>query len=267
MSTRKSKENDGSNASFAATFVALLDNDEIVTKLSQVLSTSFQLILEESLRPMNKKLDAIINDNKIIKDRITAVENENEKLTQQYNVYTKEIKTLKCKLNNLEQTGRRNNIIINGVSETYAERAADTVDEVNVGTAPTESRNDTIASVCNVVKEACKIPIEPSDINFAYRLKTKRDGPRPILVSFHSSAKRQSVMKARPPRQTLEFRGSSIYINDHLTDINAELSFKSRDLVKKHEAFSTWTNDGRIFIKWTERDRPTLVLSLDDLST
>ncbi len=264
MSRKPSKHNDASNAGnedTAASFVSLLDNEDVIAKLAQVLSASLQLIFDEKINPVIQRLDAIIKDNKALNDRIAAVEKENDKVRIQNDGLAGDVKLLKSRINVLEQVGRKNNIIINGVAETFAERVTDHDDAV-----PIESREDTIKSVCTVVAEACGVTITPTDIQSAYRLKTRRPGPRPILVSFNSYTTRQSVVKSRRPRQKLTFRGTPVYINDHLTEINAELSRKARDLVKKHEAFATWTNEGRVFIKWSENSRPSNVQSLGDLS-
>ena len=74
------------------------------------------------------------------------------------------------------------------------------------------------------------------------------------------------MVKSRQPRKRLTFHISPIYINDHLTEVNAYISRKVRDLVKRGGAFATWTNDGHVFIKWPENSRPSYVQSLGNLS-
>ena len=72
-------------------------------------------------------------------------------------------------------------------------------------------------------------------------------------------------MKSRRPKQTLRFQNSSIYINDHLTKFNSDLSLKARQLVKQKEAYSTYICDGRVYIKWSQGSTPVQVVSLSDL--
>ena len=122
----------------------------------------------------------------------------------------------------MEQTGRTSNKIINGVAEIYAERGTENDSIQN------ESPKDTVNSVCTVIAESFGVSINPSDIQAAYRLKSKRPGPRPILVAFNSYTTRQSMVKSRGPRQRLTSRISPIYINDHLTEVNANLFSKSK---------------------------------------
>ncbi len=210
MSRKPSKHNDASNVGnedTAASFVSLLDNEELVAKLAQVLSVSFQLILDEKLNPVIQRLDAIIKDNKALNDRIVVVEKENDKIRHQNDGLAEDVKLLRSRINVLEQAGRKNNIIINGVAETFAERVADHNDAV-----PIDSREDTINSVCTIIAEACGVTINPTHIQSAYRLKIRRTGPRPILVTFNSYATRKLVVKSRRPRQKLTFHNTPIYI-------------------------------------------------------
>jgi hypothetical protein len=168
------------------------------------------------------------------------------------------------KVNQLEQHARRNNIVISGVVESYAERTDVAVPGEASATPPQPSRDDTIRTVCQVIHEACNITVSPADLSSAHRLQSKRPGPRPILVSFNNSSLRTSVTKARLPRQQLKFRGASIYFNDHLTKLNSDLSHKARQLVKAREAHSTWVREGQVLVKWSAEARPSLVHRFED---
>jgi hypothetical protein len=167
------------------------------------------------------------------------------------------------KVNLLEQQARKNNIIISGVVETYAERTSEASDESN---PPSLAREDTIATACAVFKDSCNVTVTTTDIATAFRLKSRRGGPRPLLVSFHSSITKAAVVRARRPKQTLKYKQNDIYINDHLTSFNSELSNKARRLVKDHEAFSSWIHNGQIFIKWSRDDLPSPINTLADLN-
>ncbi len=254
-------------ANLAASFLSVLDNDEVIAKLARILSISFQLILDEKLDPLNKKLDKFAHDNKILVDRVSSAERENDKLKQLNAGLKNEVTDLQAKVNMIEQDSRRNSLIITGVPETFAERV--TGGEIADGGQPHFSRNDTLQAVCTVVHEACKVQVVPADIQAAYRLKGRQNAAgtaRPLLVSFHSTSTRDLVMKARRPRETLTFRGSKVYFNDHLTTAYADIFHKARSLVKEKAASSTWIANGRIFIKWADGDRPSRILSLSDLN-
>ena len=64
-------------------------------------------------------------DNKALNNRINVIEKENKKMQIQNEGPTEDVKLLRSKINMLEQTGRKNNMIINKVTETYAERVTE----------------------------------------------------------------------------------------------------------------------------------------------
>jgi hypothetical protein len=167
------------------------------------------------------------------------------------------------KLNRLEQAGRKNDIIVNGIPETYAERVsvAGHADDPS-----THTREDTLNTICTVFREACHTDISPSDIKSAFRLQSRRPGPRPILVSLYSPTTRSALVRSRRPKETLQYHGAPIYLNDHLTSMNSDFYQKARKLVKDKVAFATWTRDGQVYLKWSESDKkPSLILTLADL--
>ena len=258
----------------SAAFVAVLDNDEVVTKLARALSVTIELTLLEKLAPIAEKLDNIIKDHKSLSGSIAKVEHENAKLRLENDGLNTSVDALRMKLNQVEQSTRKNNVIINGIPESFAERAApgvtgDSEESGDSGDPPAVaiSREDTIKYTCTVINEACGLTITPSDIHSAFRLKLNKSdatGPRLVLVTFNSFSKRQMVIKARRPKQKLSFHGNLIYVNEHLTEINAKFARTARQFVKKNEAYASWTRDGQIFIKWSADSTPIRIQSAED---
>lgn len=255
--SRSRKESASSVPEMTTAFLSVLDNEEVISKLAMALSASINLIFEEKLMPLVKKIDALTSDFKSVKTQLSSVAGENEKLSRT-------TADLELRVNLLEQALRKCNIVISGVPETYAERVVDAADD-NSGSA-TITRDDTIKSVCDVLKVTCNVQVSPSDIQSAARLQSKRPGSRPLLVSFYSAALRSAVCNARRPKQTLMYNGTQIYISDHLTKYFSDLSYQTRLLVKQKNAHSTWVRNGQIFIKWSVHDKPSQVRSMSDLS-
>ena len=102
-----------------------------------------------------------------LNDRINVIEKENKKVQIQNEGLAEDVKLLRSKINMLEQTGHKNNLIINGVAETFAERAAEHDLFQN------ELREDIVNSVCTLVAESYGVLINPLDIQAAFRLKSK----------------------------------------------------------------------------------------------
>ncbi len=232
--------------SAVSSLAAALDNPDIIDKLRSIISVSIELL----------------SDYKAANDRCDKLDEAYNFLLKQNNELAKSLDDTKNKINQLEQGQRSRNLIISGVKETYAERTDE--GQAN-GTPLIAPREDTMRTTCSVIQEACGIAIGPEEILTTYRLNTKSSGPRPILVSFHSSATRSAIIKARRPRQVLSFRGSSVYFNDDLTPVNALLFKQARQLVKDKQAFSAWTSDGQPMIKWMENTCPKRISTAADL--
>lgn len=75
-------------------------------------------------------------------------------------------------------------------------------DPTDGNSAPAISRDDTIRTVCSLLNVACKFTVSPKDRQFAMRLKSKRAGPRPLLVGFNSRSLRASVVTVHQRGQT-----------------------------------------------------------------
>ena len=105
-----------------------------------------------------------------------------------------------------------------------------------------------------------------ADIQAAYRLRSKVSGSHPLLVSFYSTSLRTSVIRARRPKQKLQFRSDIVYINEQLTSLNADLSCKARQLVRSDQAAATWIRDGQIFLNGLENERPARISSFAHLA-
>ncbi len=264
MATRSSTSKDVSVKDMTTTFLSVLDNDEVIAKLGSILAASINLILDEKITPMVKKLENVITENKALHTRISNVELENGKLKQLSDGLQTSLDTMATRVNQLEQTARGNNIIITGIAESFAERADENAAVQDGATPQQASREDTINSVCKVIHDACNVDVTPNDLRSAHRLRSKRPGPRPILVTFNSLSLRTSVVNARRPKQQLKFRGSNIYINDHLTKLNADLAHNARQLVKSRDSYSTWVREGQVFVKWSQDSRPTHIQRMAD---
>jgi hypothetical protein len=249
-----------------STFLSVLDSEDVITKLAKILSTSINLIFDEKITLVVSKLDGLISDVKSMQKRIVDVEQANEKLKQVNDGLHATIDNLTLRVNQLEQNGRKNNIVITGIPETYAERATPAGDGED-DSQPQVTREDTVKTVCSAIKDACNVVVVPEDIQSAFRLRSRGNGPRPILVTFNSYNLRTSVVRARRPKQQLRYKGSNIYINDHLTKFNTDLSYKARQTVKNKFAHSTWVRDGLVFIKWSSTDNhPTQLRCMADLN-
>ena len=200
-----------------ASFLSVLDNEDVITKIGQVLAASIQLFLPEQIKPAHGKIDKIMDENKKLAARLSDMKKENDKMKQVSDDLSSKIDTLLNRINYLEQAQLKNNIIIYGVKETYAELT----DQASSEESPPANREDSISTECSLFKELCSVNVTAANIQAANRLRSKSSGPYLLLVSFYSTSLRTSVVRARRPKQKLQFRSDTTYIYEQLTSLNA----------------------------------------------
>ena len=160
---------DISSNELSTALLSALENDNVITKLATVLSTSMNLLLDEKMTPILTRLNTIASEMKTIHTRMLNLEQDNSKLKQMNDGLQESVTGLTAKVNQLEQTSRKCSVVITGVKETYAERTSKAASEDGEQSA-TSTREDTVKTACKVLKDACKVDAEPSDIQSAVRL-------------------------------------------------------------------------------------------------
>lgn len=180
--------------------------------------------------------------------QVTLLEEQNIKKTKQ-------ISALEQRINDLEQYSRNSNVLITGLSvpQSYAATAAvqkrtsgprlrprlNTEGDAGVNELNLED------VVLDLFNNKMAIKLDPDDLENVHLLPS-RNKPLLVIVRFVSRKKKYEVMKAK---STL--KGKNIYINDHLTRLNAEVFKKTRELKKQNKLEATWTRNGKVFIKRT----------------
>ena len=105
-------------------------------------------------------------------------------------------------------------------------------------------------------KDRLGVTVRESDIAAIHHLPGRRGhdarGPKPVLVRFSTNDKKTEVMKARRrlrEQRDDDRRKTPIYINDQLTQWNAQLFKACRDQFKQNRLLGTWTINGVIRVK------------------
>ena len=82
-------------------------------------------------------------------------------------------------------------------------------------------------------------------VDRAHRVGKKEDGTnRAIIVRLKSHKDKLIILRNRE-----SLKGSGFYINEHLTKINQKLSYMYIARVTCTNVDTTWTVDGKIFVK------------------
>lgn len=161
-------------------------------KLKQEMSAQTREITEA----VTKKVSESINE------KLTALAEENNNMKI-------EIKTLKDKIELMENQKRKNNVIFFGMKE--------------------EQNNESpIESITKLLEKNMNIYIKPQEINNAYRLGAKKDNkPRPILVTFTTNWRKQEILRNKKKLD------QEIYIKE---DLSKETLEKRKELLPQLQA-------------------------------
>ncbi|CAC5411167.1 unnamed protein product [Mytilus coruscus] len=164
---------------------------------------------------------------------------------QEINKHTNENQKLRDDLDSLQQYGRRDLMIINGIP-----------DGGNM-----ETSEKTIELVTTLIKSIDKA-LQPGDIIRLYRI-----GPAPLTINsrenennVHSTPPRQIIVRLKDPqvkkrilrcKKLLKNRRDMKYVklNEDLTKTRNNIAYKIRKLKIEHSVKDTWTNDGKIMMK------------------
>lgn len=161
------------------------------------------------------------------------------------------------RLDDLEQYTRKNSLEIHGISQNAYTATEDVV--IKLG-------------------EALNVPITSSDIEISHRLK-RQGGNSPIVVKFLNHKIKSKLYRERiqlkhimttdlfPSHSVDPSRASSnrIFINENLTSSRRGIVKKANEKRREGTILSTWTIDGKIFIKTSPDGNPVRIYSEDDL--
>ena len=86
-----------------ASFLSVLDNEDVITKIGLVLAASIQLFISEQIKPVHKKLGKIMDENKKLAVRLSDMEKENDKIKQLSDSLASKIDTLQNRIYNLNK--------------------------------------------------------------------------------------------------------------------------------------------------------------------
>ncbi|CAH2106983.1 unnamed protein product [Euphydryas editha] len=158
--------------------------------------------IKEQMALQTIEITAAITESvsKSLDEKLAALLEENKSLKQ-------EVAIMKQKLNYLEDEKKKTNLIFFGINET-------------------EKNNQLIENVTKIIEKETKIPIQPFEINKAFRLGSKGTNARPILVSFTSTWKRNQIFKNKKNCTS----GSGIHIKE---DFSKETLERRRELIPR----------------------------------
>lgn len=216
--------------------------------------------LKDAMNMMSGELATLTKQQSIITDLL----NEIKQLKMQTAEQAKKIDLLENRLADLEQYSRINDVMITGLEirpRSYSQ-------------AVTGSRTDTNSDHEGTTEEQVitflqskDIDIEKENIEACHTLPVKNQRGKtvksPIIIRFTNRKHKIDLLK-----QGKNLKGTSVFINEHLTKKNADIAKKARSLKKQNKIQATWTMNCKVFIKTKnapENARGLWIRSLEQL--
>ena len=238
----------------------------VVKKIKEVFTTMFDdqvRSLQNEISDLKSTVVQLENDKNTLNDlqqvTDTALEQLQDKFDSFQQMHQRTIthlykkiddqgehqKEMKCKIDNLEQSSRKNNIRIVGLQE--------------------EENEDIKGKVITLARSKMRIQnIHHEDIEDICRLGRKHQGKtRDIRVTFTSNKKKNVFHQAR--KKIPYDKEEPVYINEDLTQHRSELFYQARKMRRNNKLFGAWTQDGNVLVKVKEHEKPKSIESYSQL--
>ena len=105
-------------------FLVILRDDRVKKEFNDIYEPVIKLTVDEKFNELNLKLEGLRTTISLLRNNIKSRDDQITKLTSDNEDLTKTITDLKQKNEALEQYARRDNLIIAGISSTFAEAAS-----------------------------------------------------------------------------------------------------------------------------------------------
>ena len=243
-------------------------NDKIFNKLEQLEDHISELKADN--KTLCEQLSDIKNDYKNIEQQLVGIKNDNKALLLRVNTLEQDklkqdslvldlqnkVSVLEEKADEHEQYSKRDNLLIQGLNilKPYS-RAAETEKTPSDSTVEEDeqwSNRDIDIMKSNVItfaKTKLKIDISPSDISTVHELKSKSESRKGIcIVRFTNRGAREKFYRSRTELYA-DKQQNRIYINEHLTQRNANIYREARELRKNGKVTHAWTKNCRVLVR------------------
>jgi hypothetical protein len=208
--------------------------------------------VQTSVKFLNDKYEdhlKIVNDltlqNAALKKEVNIQKKENAMLTEQMKDHAKRI-------DEIDQYGRRMNVLFDKIPENED-----------------EDTNDLVVKVCKKLG----VDLTPSEIQISHRLglgTSEENKPRAIIARFSSVGIANTIMyKSREQfkqQNNNKQHQDIVYAREHLTSERAKLLKECITRKAKHQIHSCWTYKHDIYVKFAKTDKKGLkIKSVKDL--
>ena len=224
-----------------------LKDERVIERLIVCLTPVIEDIFNRFVDAFSTKLESLVERSSY--DLITK---HCESQVQRLNTLEEENESLKVRLDQAEVELRQNNLIIHGLEESVVQTG---LENSGSGLSTLRANHEATSAVVSLCNSRLGLSVTEADISSAFRMPRRgKDKHRPIIVKFISLRVRNMVYMSRLTlkKSPLGSADSAIYINEHLTKLNAQIYAGARRLVSQKKATSAWTSGGKIYVRLTE---------------
>ena len=226
---------------------------------------SFEQSITNSINSVKEEVSSIKSDISLVKadlkDEINnlkdviikRLQDENEALRNRCCKLEQRIIEFESSTNNLEQYGRRNNIVISGIP--------DSVD--------TNTLEDSVTEILSDIG----VNVTSSDIEACHRIgkKDKRINSSKTIIRFvnrkHAKGALFNKKKLKQNRKNYSFnpKNNPFFISENLTRMNEQLAYQGRKLKRNNLVHACYTRDGIVTIKINDHSKAIKIHHMKDL--
>ena len=209
---------------------------EVSTLNDTIVNTSSQTNVNTS--QFSEIATLIINLEKKTSSRFDGLDNEllnlkdviikNERLRKKINVPENKILILESGYNSLEQYGRRNNIEITGIPDSF----------------PDQNLDERVVDVLNEIS----VNVSPEDIEAFRRVGVSKTSSKETIVRFINRKHAKKALISRKNLRKNPAPNCNVFINENLTVKNNEIAFLDRKLKRSGHLNKIYTRDETVHI-------------------
>ncbi|CAH0406228.1 unnamed protein product [Chilo suppressalis] len=222
-------------------------------------------------------------DNKLLdlQKSITEIKKQNEEIFKSIDFISQKYDDLSLKISKLEDDKKESQNYITALEERLdflEKKSRSTYVEIrNIPKMPSETKKS-LSSLVEKIGQKLNVTIELRDIKDIYRINTKSDDNKPIILELTTVALKDnlidSIKKFNKVRgadnfntEHLQISGSpkKVYIGDSLTPKQKRLFYLAREFAKANDYSYCWSTNGNIYLRKREGTSHFRVVSELDL--
>lgn len=215
--------------------------------------------MEEVKKSLNFMSDELTKVAKQQTDLIKLIE-EVQNLKSVIKEKDKKIEELENRVEQLEQYTRMEDVVISGLETTHCTYARATSGDKEGEDAPQ-------AELLTLEKQVIQfftskgISVDSTAIAACHTIPQNRAKNQKIIMRFVNRKQKVELLKV-----VKKFKGTGVFVNEHLTKKNAEIAWQARLLKKERKIQDTWTRNCKVMIKLNGSPEQAKVVTIRHMS-